>query len=53
MSEVERQEFAAHPYCEAAVALRRWDDAAKDPNLQTPSLEHFATYIDRLIGEKK
>lgn len=53
MSEVERQEFATSPYCEAAVALRRWDDAAKDPNLQTPSLEYFATYIDQLTGEKK
>lgn len=53
MSEAERQEFAEGPFCEAAVALRRWDDAAKDPDLQTPPLDHFATYIDRVIGEKK
>lgn len=53
MSEAEWQDFAGHPYCQAAVSLRRWDDAAKDPQLQTPPLEHFVSYIDQLIGEKK
>jgi phosphonate degradation associated HDIG domain protein len=53
MSETECQEFAAHPFCEAAVALRRWDDAAKVPDMQTPTLAHFANYIDCALGEKK
>jgi phosphonate degradation associated HDIG domain protein len=45
MSETEIQEFRSHPHFEAAVRLRRWDEAAKDPDLQTPSLEHFANYM--------
>ncbi|MDB5348212.1 MAG: phosphonate degradation operons associated domain protein [Schlesneria sp.] len=53
MSENECREFAAHPFCEAAVALRRWDDAAKVPDMQTPTLAHFANYIDCVLGEKK
>jgi phosphonate degradation associated HDIG domain protein len=33
--------FAARPYAEEAIALRRWDDRAKDPAMTTPALEHF------------
>lgn len=32
MDEREVAEFAAHPLAAEAVALRRWDDAAKDPD---------------------
>ncbi|WP_405594127.1 HD domain-containing protein [Streptomyces sp. NBC_01092] len=32
MDEREVAEFAAHPLASDAVALRRWDDAAKDPD---------------------
>lgn len=45
MSQAELDEFRNHPHFEAAVRLRRWDEAAKDPNLKTPTLEHFATYM--------
>ena len=45
MSEEELHEFRNHPHFEAAVRLRRWDEAAKDPHLQTPALEHFAAYM--------
>jgi predicted HD phosphohydrolase len=31
MSTAEGAEFGAHPLAEAAVALRRWDESAKDP----------------------
>ncbi|MBC7815970.1 MAG: HD domain-containing protein [Planctomycetaceae bacterium] len=47
MSDDEVREFQSHPFCEASVRLRRWDDAAKVRDLVTPSLEHFATYLDR------
>jgi phosphonate degradation associated HDIG domain protein len=53
MSENECREFAAQPFREAAITLRRWDDAAKVPDLQTPTLAHFANYIDCVVGEKK
>ncbi|GAA3369725.1 HD domain-containing protein [Streptomyces antimycoticus] len=41
MDEHEAAEFAAHPLSADAVALRRWDDAAKDPDgprLRMPDL---------------
>jgi phosphonate degradation associated HDIG domain protein len=33
--------FIAQPYAPEAVQLRRWDDAAKVPGLETPELSHF------------
>jgi phosphonate degradation associated HDIG domain protein len=46
MNAAEQEAFRAHPFFENAVRLRRWDDLAKDPNLVTPPIEHFAAYID-------
>lgn len=37
--------FADRPYAQDAVRLRRWDDAAKDIDAQTPSLVYFAEYL--------
>ncbi len=48
MSDDEVREFQSHLFCEAAVRLRRWDDAAKVRDLVTPPLEHFATYLDQV-----
>ena len=48
MSDDEVRLFRSHPFCEAAVALRRWDDFAKQPQLVTPPIEHFATHLDRV-----
>lgn len=45
MSATEVAEFEAHPHFERAVQLRRWDDAAKVPELPTPPLEAFAVHI--------
>jgi [1-hydroxy-2-(trimethylamino)ethyl]phosphonate dioxygenase len=45
MDAAEVRAFEQHPHFEAALRLRRWDDAAKTPGLPTPSLEHFATYL--------
>ncbi|MCW0233840.1 MAG: HD domain-containing protein [Ferrovibrio sp.] len=33
--------FIAQPFAADAVLLRRWDDAAKTPNLKTPDLAHY------------
>ncbi|MBI3863262.1 MAG: HD domain-containing protein [Planctomycetia bacterium] len=51
MSDDEAREFAARPFCKAAVALRRWDDAAKVPEMKTPPLEHFAACLDECAVE--
>ena len=42
----EAAQFRQNPYCEAAVALRRFDEQAKIPGLPTPSLEHFRPYLE-------
>ena len=48
MTDEEVALFRSHPFCEAAVALRRWDDAAKQPQFVTPPIEHFARHLDRV-----
>jgi gamma-butyrobetaine dioxygenase len=32
-----------------AVRLRRWDEAAKQPKLQTPSFHQFRIYLQRSL----
>ena len=38
--------FIALPGAEAAVRLRRWDDAAKIPGRPVPRLDHFRPYLE-------
>jgi phosphonate degradation associated HDIG domain protein len=45
MTAGEQRRFESHEHFRAAVRLRRWDDAAKIPDLITPPLEHFAPYL--------
>lgn len=45
MSSEEVESFRLNPHFEAAVRVRGWDDTAKDPEMLTPTLEHFATYV--------
>jgi len=51
MSPDEVAQFEQNPHAQSAVRLRRWDDLAKDPACETPSLEHFAGYIRQVIGK--
>jgi gamma-butyrobetaine dioxygenase len=37
--------FAARPHAEGAIALRRWDDAAKVPGAATPDLAHYRPMV--------
>ena len=39
--------FAAMPYARDAVAVRRWDDEAKDPSAAPPEFGHFEALLDR------
>ena len=41
--------FEAEPYHADAVALRRWDDQAKDATIDTPGFEHFRELLQRLL----
>jgi len=47
MDEDEVKAFEESPYLEAAITLRRADEAAKVPGLKTPP---FESYADRLRG---
>ena len=44
--ETEAREFIALPYAPDAVRLRRYDDLAKDPQVQTPPPAHFLRYLE-------
>ncbi|MCO6418695.1 metal-dependent phosphohydrolase [Siccirubricoccus sp. KC 17139] len=45
MSAAEAAEFAALPQAKAAVRLRRFDEAAKVKDLETPPVQHFLPYV--------
>jgi phosphonate degradation associated HDIG domain protein len=46
MTPEEVREFESQPHFEAAVRLRRWDDAAKVVGLVTPDVRHFMKYVE-------
>lgn len=48
MQGAELAEFEAQPYAEAAVRVRRWDDAAKDPGAQVLAFGHFENVLRAL-----
>jgi gamma-butyrobetaine dioxygenase len=48
MTPDKRAEFEALPHARGAVAVRRWDDAAKDPAATPPGFAHFAPLLAAL-----
>jgi gamma-butyrobetaine dioxygenase len=49
MSEAEAAGFKAGPHGEAAVAVRRWDDAAKDPEADVPDFGWYRPLLVDLL----
>lgn len=49
MTRAEMASFEATPYAEAAIRVRRWDDAAKDPAATTPGFDHFRPVLTSLV----
>lgn len=49
MSLDEVEGFRRNPHHEAAILLRRWDDAAKVPGLPTPDLDHFRPHLEACV----
>jgi gamma-butyrobetaine dioxygenase len=41
--------FEARPYARDAVAVRRWDDEAKDPSVTPPGFAHFEPLLVGLL----
>ena len=51
MTSGEIKAFEAEIFATDAIAVRRWDDEAKDPNRKTPDLLHFRIYLDAAFNE--
>jgi len=49
MTGEEAARFEAGPYARDACEVRRFDDAAKDPDAVVPPLEHFAPLLEGLL----
>lgn len=43
------EDFIRLPHAEAAVRVRRWDEAAKVPGKPTPDLVHFRRYLEASV----
>ena len=49
MTAAEVAAFEALPFSRAAVAIRRWDDQAKDPVVTPPRFAHFAPLLEAFV----
>lgn len=49
MSPQEAREYESTPYADDAVAVRRWDDLAKEPARVTPPFEEFRPMLEGLL----
>jgi gamma-butyrobetaine dioxygenase len=49
MSAQEVAAFEAGPYAADAVRLRRWDEAAKEPDADDPGFEHYRELLTALV----
>jgi gamma-butyrobetaine dioxygenase len=49
MTAAEVAAFESLPHAQDAVAVRRWDDQAKDPAVTPPRFTHFATLLAALV----
>lgn len=52
MTSAEARSFESHPHFQAAVRLRRYDDAAKMVNVATPPLESFRALLATLLSDE-
>ena len=49
MSEAEARAFEAVPFAADAIAVRRWDDLAKDPDAAVPGFPHYSQLLAGLL----
>ena len=52
MSAAEVADFEREPQYRSAVAVRRWDDAAKVPGLAVPGLEHYRSLLASVASNR-
>ena len=54
MDDAEVAAFRLEPHADAAIRVRRFDDAAKTPSAQTPPFEHFLErYVEPLVDPQR
>ncbi|HEY8045720.1 MAG TPA: HD domain-containing protein [Streptosporangiaceae bacterium] len=51
MTPAQTAEFEASPWCQAALRLRRWDDAAKDPGAIVPAFGYHQRLLRQLARQ--
>jgi len=51
MRRAELAKFEANRYAAAAIRVRRWDDAAKDPQARVPELDHYTMVLRALARQ--
>lgn len=51
MSPAEAESFASRPHAQAAVRLRRYDEAAKRDDINAPGFEHWRPLLVRLLAD--
>jgi gamma-butyrobetaine dioxygenase len=49
MTAAEAREFEAAPYSGGAIAVRRWDDEAKDPAADVPGFARYRPLLESLL----
>lgn len=49
MSAAEVKTFEANPHAQAAIRLRKLDEAAKDPDMATKPVGHFMQHVDAVL----
>ena len=49
MSDAEAREFEREPHAAGAIAVRRWDDQAKDPQAEAPGFRHYHALLSSLL----
>jgi gamma-butyrobetaine dioxygenase len=49
MSDAEAREFEREPCAADAIAVRRWDDQAKDPRAAAPGFRHYHALLSSLL----
>jgi phosphonate degradation associated HDIG domain protein len=49
MTDAEAREFEHEPHAADAIAVRRWDDQAKDPSADVPDFDHYRRLLASLL----
>jgi phosphonate degradation associated HDIG domain protein len=49
MTDAEAREFEREPHAADAIAVRRWDDLAKDPSADVPAFDHYRPLLASLL----